>query len=173
MPRKYLSSVCGPAIAAAIAAAVGLGAQRSGADTLDPGLSAITAKFVPEQRATAYSAAIKASVKPAKGAWTWSLAPPPANDTCKNFDGTADAKQGADSSHWLVTAVWKHSDADGCTHDNGAQHNGTITLQATLADEVCAASYLGTVDGTGPPADCTSSRSASPSSRPWPVPGRS
>ena len=57
-----------------------------------------------------------------------------------------------------MSAIWHHADTDGCDHSLGTEHEGTVYLKVTVGNETCAASVFGTLDTTGPPADCTFSR---------------
>jgi hypothetical protein len=119
-------------------------------------LSAITADFRASESATYYTATIVRGAQPAANQIKWTLKPPADDPTCKTFEPDALVRPGAGIDEWEVTAVWRHGDANGCAHRNGAQHSGTVTLEVANPQprQRCTAKYVGTVDGTQDPGKC-------------------
>jgi hypothetical protein len=119
-----------------------------------PTLSAVSAAFDPEAKATYYTVTFKppgSATTVAKPTYTWTLQPPPDDPGCKKFG----PMPGADGR-----SVWYHGEEDGCSH-LGIEHNGTVSLQvvAKLSNDprpwVCNVSYFGTLSGTGQEGLCT------------------
>lgn len=136
----------GVAMALALAAA---GASRTD-DTTAPTISKMHAEFVEAERATHYTVVVTTPAGTPTA--TWTLKPPEDNPTCTAFAAVPGAKAVANGVQF--EAVWKHADADGCSHAS-TQHLGTVTATVKEGPWICKSAYLGTLTNDGPaPGPC-------------------